>query len=422
MDIEKSLLSHVVERDSFQKIWNGGVKPIHFSDPLNQKVFEFSIQYWLDSRMEKVPTREVLEDEWTGFQYEEPEESVTWLIEKLLDKYKANRVKKIVRQAAEELTSDDDPSLALSTLYRDSWEVSRDVAPRSGKANLATNIMERRQRFENKAINKDTVRGVGLGLPEIDRETNGLLKGELATIAGFAKTGKSFALGKIAVEARKAGEVPYLATLELNVDDFSDRLDAIASGVSYPRLQKADLTQDEIKTLHQTQDEMAEMGPLYVERPPRGERTVQYIVNRARQLGATVLLIDQLSFLEPRGTYYNDKKAMVDEIIPDLKNEISEDAEGALPCYLAVQFNRASRMMKGGRGSMEHIGLSSVVEQTVDIAYGLARPQEYRVNNSLLFDIMGSRRSDISSWLLRWELSEDATAIEVRHRLEDSEE
>lgn len=419
MDIEKSLLSHIIDQSSFQKMWDQGVREFHFDDPLNQKIFEFSVEYWLRERMEKVPTKDVLLSEWSGFEFVETEESVVWLIDKLFEKYTRNKVEKVIRGSASSLVEEDDPSGALSELYSGSWAIKQDLTPRVGRVNLGENILERRKRFEERALFKDNIRGIGWGLPEIDNYTNGLLKGELGVIAGFAKTGKSFALCKIAVEAHKAGEVPYLATLELDTDDFSDRIDSMNSGISYAKLQKGLLTPSEIKKLHESQEEMKERGPFFVEKPHIGERTVQYIVNRARQLGATIILIDQLSFMEPRETRKHiDKKSAVDEIIMDLKNEISV-SDAPIPCYLAVQFNRASRGQRGERGEMHHIGISSLIEQTADILYGLSRPKEYRMNNSLLLDIMGSRRSDVGSWLMKWELSDEATVIDVREKIEE---
>src|SRR5699024_4860698 len=148
-------------------------------------------------------------------------------IDKLLNKYVRNKVEGVIKDSASQLVEDDEPTGALSKMYSGSWEIKQDVTPRIGRVNLTDNIVERRKRFEERALHKDNIRGVGWGLPEIDNHTNGLLKGELGVIAGFAKTGKSFALGQIAVEAHKAGEVPYLATLELDTDDFSDRIDAI---------------------------------------------------------------------------------------------------------------------------------------------------------------------------------------------------
>jgi len=152
---------------------------------------------------------------------------------------------------------------------------------------------------------------------------------------------------------------------------------------------------------------------VFIEKPRRGERTVQHIVNRAREVGADCLLIDQLSGMEAIGKYQSEKQA-VDEIIENLKDEISEDEANMLPCFMAVQFNRESQKLKGGsRGGGQHIALSNVITEKVDIAYGLYGPKEVRVNQSMIIEIIKNRRGAPGGWLLEWSLDKK-TQIGVR--------
>src|SRR5690606_10529723 len=152
-----------------------------------------------------------------------------------------------------------------------------------------------------------------------------------------------------------------------------DRLDAHLSGLSYSKIQRGQLDVSEVKRLTEAQGKYAEMGSIFVEKPPLGERSVQHVVSRAREVGADVLLIDQLSFMESRRSH-RDRSNEMSEIVFDLKAEISEDESSMLPTFLAVQFNRASMNLKRVRGGLQHIALSSAIEQTVDIAYGLYQP------------------------------------------------
>ena len=172
------------------------------------------------------------------------------------------------------------------------------------------------------------------------------------------------------------------------------------------------------RILKEAQDELAEEGSIFIEQPDRGERTVQYLTTRARQLGADFLVIDQLSFMESRRFYPSttDKHA---EIIHELKEDISSTKNGKLPTLLAVQLNRAAASENASqRGNMQNIANSSAIEQTVDIAYGLYRNKEIRANNCMVIDIMGSRRTDPKSWLLDWRL-DDVSRFEVIQEYED---
>jgi replicative DNA helicase len=416
VDIELNLLRHMTKVENIRKIWDQGVKSKVFVDPLNRAAFDFAESYWLNARMQSAPTAEVLKHEFPSFEYEEPEETVEWLIGAIQERFVTNVVQDSVREVATQ-AGGGDPIGAIKTMYTSSWKTLQDITPRTSRSNLAENIDQRLERYTRRAAFTGEVRGLPIGLEQVDQHTNGVLPGELAAFVGFAKTGKSHILCSAAKAHRLAGFTPYVATLELSVEDFEDRLDAHMSGLSYTKIQRGRLEREEIESLRRSQEEFASLGPMYIEKPPRGERSVPQLVNRARQLGCDSLLIDQLSFMESRKGYAKTSDKIT-EIMFDLKSEISEDETAMMPTFLAVQFNRESMKLKKGRGGMEHIGLSASIEQTVDIAYGLHQSREMRVNRSLVLDIMGFRRGAPQTWLLEWDLAE-RTRLGVRGIIED---
>ena len=411
MDIEKALVRSLTTSETIQEVWDLGLRSEVFEDPIQQQQFRFILDYWLDNSMSLAPTEEVLVEEFGPQEDYEPEESVRWLVEKLKSRYVTNQTQALMRKVA--LDTVDDPQGSLGTLYSESWQIKENVTPRAARKNMATSIQERRIRYAEKVENQDP--GAPIGIEEVDEFTGGILPGELAIVAGYAKTGKSFTLVNAAVQARRQGYTPYVASLEQSVEEFEDRIDAFASGVGYGKLQRGELTPTEIDRLNASQDQFASLGPLYLESPPRGERTVVSIVNRARQLGADSLIIDQLSWLDTRERY-RERRDEYKELIYDLKEEIGRATAGTLPCLMAVQFNRQSGPK--GRGQMNNIANAADIEQTVDIAYGLYRSDEMRAQNSMVLDIMGSRRTDEESFLLGWYLDRESS-IFYRRRFEE---
>ena len=297
----------------------------------------------------------------------------------------------------------------LRRLWGEAYSASETVAPRFDRVNMADTVEDRRQRYGLREENRGV--GMTLGIPALDQHTNGLLPGELAAVGAFSKVGKTVFLIHAATQARRQGFTPVVFTLEMSIPEIEDRIDAFYSQVSYNRLTHGELTMQEMQTLRAAQSEMSTLGPLYVEKPERGERTVRNLTNRARQLGADYMIIDQLSFLDPENGYHRDLTSKHSEIIFDLKAEISREAAGAIPCLLAVQLNRASLQQDNGIG-LQNFANTSSIEQTVDIALGLSRTREERANRVMRLDILGARRSDIRSWLLRWELT-NSSRIDV---------
>lgn len=419
MDLERATLQILVEREQLREVWDRGLRGEFFNDVLNRACFEFILSYWLDSSMESAPTKAVIGYEFPGITFEEEpvEETASWLVEKLKERYARNQVQELVRTAAKQSGSGEVHE-SIKTLYQGSWDVLQSVIPRVGRSDLSQNVMERRQRYLERSQRPDGLRGAPTGFIEIDEHTSGTMPGEVAVVGGYAKTGKSWFLANSAVEARRAGFTPYLATMELSVPEFEDRVDAKISGISYQKIQRGQMDFDDIRILSEAQDEFAQLGSFFMERPPTGERTVQYLVNRARDLGADYLLIDQLSFIEAKRDYRDNKRLEVGEKISDLKIEASQDSSRAIPVLIASQLNRDAKTQRKGRGGMENLAESGFIEQAVDIAYGLSQSTEMRANRSMVCDIMGARRTAPGSWLLQWDLTE-RTAFSVRERYDD---
>lgn len=418
MDIEKDLLGHLTSLGSLKKVWDLGLRPQVFVDPVHRAVFEFSLDYWQREALSLAPTSEVLKYEFPSYDWSEPEESVEWLVAKLQERYVRNQLHDSLREVAEK--SSDNPREALQEMFESSWALRSSVQQRASRMDMSQSLVQRRAEYQERTLFEGEVQGVPLGLPEVDANTYGLLPGELAAIIASTGTGKSHLMGWSARAARLAGFTPIIYTLEMNVGEFADRIDAYNSNLRLERITKGTLSREEVEILHESQEQFAELGPVYIEKPPRGERTVSQLVTRARQLGADCIYIDQLSFIEPRQTKrYEKKHEGVEDIMLDLKAEISEDEAHMIPCYLAAQFNREAKTQgKNGRGILENIGLSSLVEQTINFGFALSQSGEMRANRSMVLDVLKARRGVPSSWLLEWDLV-DKAEFSVRSQYDD---
>jgi replicative DNA helicase len=406
-DFERKILSHLTDSVEMTRVWEMGLRPEVFEEPINQAVFVFILEYWYTEQMQMVPTREILEYEFPGITLQDTvEESITYLVEVLQRRYATNKLQEMIREAAS--TTVEDPQGTLKGLFSNAYSAAENIVPRFARSNMATSVEQRRLRYVNRQESQGS--GVTLGFPVLDHHTNGLRPGELCAVGAFSKVGKTMFLANAAIQARKQGATPLFITLEMSKEEIEDRLDAIYSEVSYNRLTHGELTTQEVFRLRAAQDEFSQLGDLYIERPMEGERTVPHIVSRTRQLGADYLIIDQLSFMEPTGQH-RELTSKHAEIVATLKKEIARDSAGQIPCLLAVQLNRASLNQAEGVG-LQNFANTSVIEQTVDLAIGLSRSRDERANHLMRLDILGARRSEIQAWILRWELINE-TKLEV---------
>ena len=422
---ERKVLSKMTELAEISRVWEMGIRHEVFEDPINRFAFTFMVDYWLESQMQHAPTWVVMEAEFPQLHLEhQVEETTDWLIDRLKQRYATNRLQDVIRRALDR-TNVDDPVGTLDRLWHDAYDAAQVNAPRYSRVDITETIEARRERYAHDLRNQ-ALRGVPIGLTELDQHTRGILPGELCAAAAYTKTGKSWLLAQAFVTALRAGQRPIFFSLEMGIPEIEDRIDALFSGVSYQRLSQRDLTFEESAALRAAQDEMAayraDNWSGFIERPQRGERTVKHMVSRARQAGANFLIIDQLSFIDAERQYTGDSALRMKhgELIFELKDEIARESVGKLPCLLAVQLNRqAAAAGGGGRGELYNFANSSMVEQTVDIALGLWRNQEMRANNAMGLDIMGSRRCDTRSWTLAWHLT-DRSEISVREEFIDT--
>ena len=398
MDIEKAIIGALATPEDIKAALEEGINPELFADPLHAGVVEFIIGYYKGSL--KAPGPAVLEEQFgQPIEVEQSEDSLDWLIYRLKGRYKSNRLQDILRDGAE--GAFENPDETVDQLYRDLWEVRQNVSSHKNRVNLAENITDRREAYHQRlAVSSQAA---PIGFDEVDRFTGGIRPGEMVTVAGYAKQGKSWTLVNAAVEAKKQGYTPYVASLELDVQTFSERIDAVFSGIGYGKISRGALVPNELDRLHAAQEELADLGPFYVENPVPSERSADDLVARARQLGCDYVIIDQLSWIKPSRNHRDRRDAYL-EVLETLKLSAGSVQEGALPVMLAVQFNREAGPK--GRGSMNNLANAADIEQIVDLMFGLYRTEEMRADDAMVLDMLGSRRTDLRSWLLNWELDQ----------------
>ncbi|AEL97847.1 DnaB-like helicase [Mycobacterium phage Pleione] len=404
-DVEIQLLSRMTELDQIKRVFDNGIRPEVFEDPMNQVVFIFMMDYWLNSQMQAAPTFQVVETEYPLVTLDrEVDVETQWCCDWLRKRFVRNKVQFIAREAAKAM--DRDPYEALGLMWREAYEATEIVRPATTFSDMATNKEERRQRYTRDRENALAM-GMGFGLEELDEHTRGIRPGELAAIAAYTKVGKSWMLAKAYCEALRRGARPVMFTLEMDRKEMEDRIDCMYSGVSFNKFMRRELSFDEMAQLTNAQDLLERTAVAPLVRPQRGDRTVKTMFTQARQLGADFVLIDQLSWVDAEKSYTGDSALRMKhgELAYDIKEETSRSSVGELPTFLAIQLNRAV-MNNDGRGALNNFANSSMIEQTVDIALGLWQNQDMRNSNMMGLDIMGSRRGDRKSWLLNWHLTE----------------
>ena len=426
MDIEKSLVRHFAKLESFNTIWDKGVRSEHFFDEGVRELFDYSIDYYVRSEFKQTVDQDFLETKFDDYfarnEWPEEEYLIGVLVEELMTKYRKASTQSALLKAANAL--EEDPEVGINMALNSLARIQSDTSTRERIEIYGDGYDRRVNEYMDEVSNptKDK-KGIYLGWDALNDHMYGIQKGELAVVVGIPNVGKSWVGSVIALEAARRKTKVYFASLELRKELTLMRLDCLVSGVPYARYERGQLTPNELKRLKEAREEVMEFGEyLLIDSPSRkSERSVMELYSKAKHWGADIIVGDQLSWISTEKSYgsaSNFQTLQMSEVITDVA---STNREMGMASVWLAQFNREAMKNKKGRGGLANIGLSSQIEQIVDMAIGIGATKEMKQQEALVMDILKSRRSDLKSWMMGFELK-DRTSLQVVREYEDNNE
>ena len=425
MNVEKSFIPHFVKLDNIKIIWDKGVRPEHFFDDGVRELFEYTLDYYLKSEFKQTVDRDFLETKFADYfeknDWPEEEYLPIVLVDELLTKYRKSTTQSALLKAAHEL--DKDPEAGITLALNSLTKIQSDTSTRERIEIYGEGYERRTNEYIDSSLSSvEKSKGIYFGWDQLNDHMYGIQKGELAVVVGVPNVGKSWVGSVIALQAARRGQKVYFASLELRKELTLMRLDCLVSGVPYSRYERGQLTPAELKKLKEAREEVVEFGEcLLIDSPSRkSERTVIELYSKAKHWGADLIVGDQLSWITTEknyGTAANFQTLSMAEVITDVA---SINREMGMASVWLAQFNREAMKSKKGRGGLAQIGLSSQIEQIVDWAFGIGATKEMKSSEALVIDILKSRRSDLKSYMMSFELR-DRTNLEIIREFEDGE-
>lgn len=337
-------------------------------------------------------------------------DSIQHAVKTLRSQYAKSQTNKLIREIAAEM------SRALPTTEAD---VARDagrrfhmltqaLSSRRDESSVGLAFEAAALRHEERRVSGRYLHGLTLGMPLIDNHTLGVHPGELAIFAGTTGIGKSWLAGKVLLNEWTCGRRAVLVTLENDLEMTADRLACMYAHVDYTRWQRGEANDDEVFRVLEATDQLkaSDHEPVITMIQPK-ERDPLSIVRRAHTLGAESLIVDQLSHIElVPGSKSRERHQQVAEIMRELRVQLRDDAVGRLPALLLAQINRVGRdaARKTGRFELEHLGLSTEVENTVDFLWAGFQSADHEALQRARWQEMKFRRGPKVNFDMRWRL------------------
>lgn len=409
---ERTLMLLLTDTDSVTHMAREGLPPQVIPTIKFRDIYAWTLDYY--QRSGAAPTVPVLHERFGPDFFndhqidltEDVEETIEWAIGDLRQSYLKMEIGLYTRRLATETATanPDDVVDVVSGLAADLSGLVQTLQPRTTHADLRESGPAILAEYQSAVDSRGVVRGMSLGIPEIDEHTGGIWDGELAIMGGPAGIGKSFFADFVAYKEWERGRCVTLYTLENSILMTQMRIACQALMINAEDLQTGNLSEDNHKALVEWCNDVLVKAdnPLNIVNPESQMRSPQALIQTARAHDTDSLIIDQLTFMRP----LQEQEARHREIgvmLHDLKEMISTGRH-TMPCLLMHQINREGIKAANatGRLHMTHMAEGAEVERTGDHVMSLFATEQEREHGRMQIQTLKARRVKPRHWQMVW--------------------
>ncbi len=221
--------------------------------------------------------------------------------------------------------------------------------------------------------------GFSSGFKDLNKQTQGLQKGDLIVVAGRPSMGKtSFAMNIaenfLLNEDVKGGVLVF--SLEMPGESLTTRLLASHAKINQQNVRSASLSNEELKRFMDSSSKLREL-PLYIDDSsllsPMELRARARRVSRQEEHGLSLIVVDYLQLMQLPGSTEN-RVNQISEISRSLK---ALAKELNIPVIALSQLNRAVEQRPNKRPMMADLRDSGAIEQDADLILFIYRDEVY---------------------------------------------
>ena len=242
------------------------------------------------------------------------------------------------------------------------------------------NLIEKSiDRLNELSQNGSSLIGFSSGFKDLNKQTQGLQRGDLIVVAGRPSMGKtSFAMNIaenfLLNEDVKGGVLVF--SLEMPGESLTTRLLASHAKINQQNVRSASLSNEELKRFMDSSSKLREL-PLYIDDSsllsPMELRARARRVSRQEEHGLSLIVVDYLQLMQLPGSTEN-RVNQISEISRSLK---ALAKELNIPVIALSQLNRAVEQRPNKRPMMADLRDSGAIEQDADLILFIYRDEVY---------------------------------------------
>jgi hypothetical protein len=419
--VEVAFLQHLTDLDSMELIAADGLNREILATEDFRTLYDYALKYFFDSDKTRTVNlvaletyqvsagrsfKDVLDDYEIDIE-DEPELPIRDVLEKLKGQYAYGEAFDWSRGFATQVAEAAAPDRVkvISEGATELMRMAHKLTSRRFQVEGSYGVSEALQSYEARLRTETNKVGMSLGLKELDEHTFYVHPGEVAIFGAYAKVGKSNWSLRCLLDDWRRGRNVVLYSLENPIDMTFERMVCHAVSVDSQKFQAGECDPAEIDRIRGFLAQVEEApNKIQVLSPPKGQRSVEFMLRQAMILDADSIIIDQLSHIEhpnPRGN--RPRHEVVRDIMQDL-HLLASTGPVPMPivCFHQISREGKARADKRGYHVLDDFAESSEVERSASIACTLYQNIEDRIVHEALVQIVAARRVDLKAWDVNW--------------------
>lgn len=219
--------------------------------------------------------------------------------------------------------------------------------------------------------------GLGTGIPDLDKYTQGMKPGQMIVVAGRPAMGKTTLAMNIAADVGINQRKPVaVISLEMSKTQLMDRLLAAVGGIPLPSLKTGECSNDYSTELAAAGLKLSRSPIVVSDVPVMTMARIRSIVRRQkhRMGGMGLVVIDYLGLVEGEGAGRTEDVTVMSRQIKLLAREMD------CPVIILSQLNRGCESRPDKRPVLSDLRESGAIEQDADIVMFVYRDEVYHPN------------------------------------------
>jgi len=391
MDYERLLIAKTAQTGRIQNLLATGIRDDHFLDEELQAIFRFMADHARSYR--QAPSFQTVQEQFPLHNFEVTDESVDYLRDQFFKGVMRRHAIDAIRDLAEVV---DDPEQVgnIDSLF---LEKSRELATIAPQAKLHK-FSDMLQRIEEYEAGSEKEKSIYMGIPDLDRITQGIQSHEYVTISGWSGTGKSTLAQWILFNSWMQGKTPMYISLEMEANALFRKWDTMLTHFQYHDLKAHQLREEQIQIWKEKAEEVASKpNDIIVMDDVRG-CTVDRVYAELVRWRPDILCIDYITLMDVSRSRGNAMWEKVMYITQSLK-QVSRTLK--IPIIGVAQTNRASAQ---AGAELDNIAYSVSIVQDSDMVLGLRRDEEMKENKMMEVKMLKNRDGMTDNTNLFWDM------------------